>query len=58
MEEIAYVGGLSIYHVKTQSGKIIRATLANVDRLAEDHITWEDEVYLSWQPSAAVVLTC
>jgi putrescine transport system ATP-binding protein len=58
VEEIAYVGGLSIYHVKTQSGKIIRATLANVDRLAEDHITWEDEVSLSWQPSAAVVLTC
>ena len=58
VEEIAYVGGLSIYHVKTQSGATIRATLANVERLAEDRITWDDEVYLSWQPSAAVVLTC
>jgi putrescine transport system ATP-binding protein len=58
VEEIAYVGGLSIYHVKTQSGATIRATLANVERLAEDRITWDDEVYLSWQPNAAVVLTC
>ena len=57
VEEIAYIGGLSVYHVKTQSGMTIRATLANVERLAEDRITWDDEVYLSWQPSAAVVLT-
>jgi putrescine transport system ATP-binding protein len=57
VEEIAYIGGLSVYHIKTQSGMTIRATLANVDRLAEGRITWDDEVYLSWQPSAAVVLT-
>jgi putrescine transport system ATP-binding protein len=57
VEEIAYVGGLSVYHVKTQSGMIIRASLANVDRLAEGRLTWDDDVYLSWQPSAAVVLT-
>jgi len=58
VEEIAYVGGLSIYHIKIQSGATIRATLANVDRRADDRITWDDEVYLSWQPGAAVVLTC
>ena len=57
VEEIAYIGGLSVYHVKTQSGITIRATLANVERLAEDRITWDDDVYLSWQPGAAVVLT-
>jgi putrescine transport system ATP-binding protein len=57
VEEIAYIGGLSVYHVKIQSGMTIRATLANVDRRAEDRLTWDDEVYLSWQPSAAVVLT-
>ena len=57
VEEIAYVGGLSVYHVKIQGDMIIRATLANVDRLAEDRLTWDDEVYLNWQPGAAVVLT-
>jgi len=57
VEEIAYIGGLSVYHIKIQSGMTIRATLANVNRRAEDRITWDDEVYLSWQPGAAVVLT-
>jgi putrescine transport system ATP-binding protein len=57
VEEIAYIGGLSVYHIKTQSGMTIRATLANVDRRVEDRITWDDDVYLSWQPGAAVVLT-
>lgn len=57
VEEIAYVGGLSVYHVKIQNGRVIRATLANVDRLAENRLAWDDEVYLSWQPGAAEVLT-
>ena len=34
-----------------------KSRLANVDRRVEDRLTWEDEVYLSWQPAAAVVLT-
>jgi putrescine transport system ATP-binding protein len=57
VEEIAYIGGLSVYHIKIPSGMTIRATLANVERRAEDRLTWDDEVYLSWQPGAAVVLT-
>ena len=58
VDEIAYVGGLSVYLVKIPNGKIIRATLTNVDRRLENRITWDDEVYLSWQPGAAEVLTC
>ncbi len=58
VDEIAYVGGLSIYHVKTQSGVTFRSTLSNVDRLIKNRHTWDDEVYLSWQPGAAVVLAC
>jgi len=57
VEEIAYIGGLSIYHVKTQSGTTIRATLANVERSIKNRLSWDDKVYLSWQPGAAVVLT-
>jgi len=57
VEEIAYVGGLSIYHIKTRKGTQIRANLANVERLIENKITWNDEVFVSWQPGAAEVLT-
>ena len=57
VDEIAYIGGLSIYHVKTPGGTTIRATLANVDRSVKKRLTWDDKVYLSWQPGAAVVLT-
>jgi putrescine transport system ATP-binding protein len=57
VEEIAYIGGLSIYHVKTQSGRTIRATLVNVERSIKNRLSWDDKVYLSWQPGAAVVLT-
>ena len=49
-------GNLSIYHVKLDSGKMVTATQANMARLIERPITWEDRVYLTWAPDAAVVL--
>lgn len=55
VNDIAYLGGLSTYHVKIQEGKIIKATDFNVERRS-DHPTWEDTVYLSWEPDNAMVL--
>ncbi len=54
--DIGYLGNLSIYHVKLDSGKMVTATQANRTRLIERPITWEDRVYLTWPPDAAVVL--
>ena len=54
--DIGYIGNLSTYHVKLESGKVITATQANMARLVERPITWEDRVYLTWAPDAAVVL--
>lgn len=54
--DIGYLGNLSTYHVKLDSGKMITATQANMARLIERPITWEDRVYLTWAPDAAVVL--
>lgn len=54
--DIGYLGNLSIYHVKLDSGKMVTATQANMARLIERPITWEDRVYLTWAPDAAVVL--
>jgi putrescine transport system ATP-binding protein len=54
--DIGYLGKLSIYHVKLDSGKMVTATQANMARLIERPITWEERVYLTWAPNAAVVL--
>jgi putrescine transport system ATP-binding protein len=55
--EIAYLGGSSIYHIKLDSGKMIRATQPNLVRHAELPISWDDEVWLTWEPSNGVVLS-
>lgn len=55
--EIAYIGNLSIFHVRLESGKTVRVTVPNVSRVTEREVTWEDEVYLSWGPHCGVVLT-
>jgi putrescine transport system ATP-binding protein len=56
VDEIAYMGGLSIYHVVLESGKKLRVTQPNLLRTQTDRVTWEDQVYLTWHPSSGVVL--
>ncbi|MCB1463662.1 MAG: ABC transporter ATP-binding protein [Nitratireductor sp.] len=55
--DIAYVGNLSTYHVKLADGTLIKAQSANRERIARREITWEDEVWLSWSPDAAIMLS-
>ncbi|GAA4504199.1 putrescine ABC transporter ATP-binding subunit PotG [Pseudaeromonas paramecii] len=57
VENIAYMGDISIYHVRLPSGKMVIATLPNVDRFRKGQPTWEDEVILTWDPDSCVVLT-
>jgi putrescine transport system ATP-binding protein len=54
--DIGYLGNLSIYHVKLDSGKMVTATQANMARLIERPLTWDERVYLTWAPNAAVIL--
>ena len=58
VREIAYMGDVSIYLVKIDSGKTLRVTLPNVERLSDDErIQWDETVWLSWHPSSPVVVT-
>ncbi len=57
VEDIAYLGGQSVYLVRLPGGKLVRMVRANRDRGAEKPITWEQQVYLTWAPSAGVVLS-
>jgi putrescine transport system ATP-binding protein len=56
IEDIAYGGSFSTYHVKLDNGRILKAIRANRVRTEEHHLTWDDEVYLHWSPDSAVVL--
>ena len=57
VENIAYLGDISIYYVRLPSGRIITATLPNVDRFNVGFPTWDDQVYLSWDPESCIALT-
>jgi putrescine transport system ATP-binding protein len=55
--DIGYLGGMSVYKVKLENGTIMRAAVANARRVSEREIGWDAQVFLSWPPDAAVVLT-
>ncbi len=57
VKEIAYLGDISIYHVELSSGKIIKATLPNLLRMAGRNIEWDDVVYVFWRAENSIVLT-
>ena len=57
VENIAYLGDLSIYKVQLDTGFVLKVTAANVARLVELPIDWDDRVWLTWTPEAAMVLT-
>ena len=56
VDEIAYLGGQSIYVVVLASGRMVRVSVPNTHRMTELPITWEDPVYISWPAYAGVVL--
>ncbi len=55
--DIGYLGDLSIYRLRTEAGVEIRAAIANTGRSADQAIGWDDRVWLSFAPEAAIVLT-
>jgi putrescine transport system ATP-binding protein len=56
--DIGYLGDMSIYKVRLDDGAVLKAAVTNVVRLAERPIAWEDRVWVSFAPEAAVLLTC
>jgi putrescine transport system ATP-binding protein len=54
--EIGYLGDLSIYKVRLDGGLLMKASAANMMRLTERPIGWDDHVWLTWAPTAGMVL--
>ena len=57
IEDIAYFGSHSVYHVMLPSGMRVMANFVNTQRWASERFTWNDEVWLAWGDNAGVVLT-
>ena len=57
VHDLGYFGNLSLYRIRLKSGKIVQVSAQNRTRSAERHLEWDDEVYISWRPRSAVVLT-
>lgn len=57
VEDIEYLGDVSVYHVVIECGKTVLVTVANFVRKSEMPITWEDSVYIYWSPSSPILLS-
>jgi putrescine transport system ATP-binding protein len=54
--DFGYLGNLSVYNVELDSGKIVKASAPNRNRISKHQVEWNDIVYLSWEAANSVVL--
>jgi putrescine transport system ATP-binding protein len=54
--DIGYLGDWTTYRAALPSGLVAKVSRANASRFVERPITWEDRVWLTFDPSAAVLL--
>jgi putrescine transport system ATP-binding protein len=54
--DIGYLGDWTVYRVKLASGAILRVSRANRSRFVDNPIDWDEQVYVTFAPDAAVIL--
>jgi putrescine transport system ATP-binding protein len=54
--DLGYFGNLSVYRVRLASGEILQVSGQNRQRTATRIVEWDDEVFLSWHLSSAILL--
>lgn len=57
VEDLGYFGNISLYRVRLESGKIIQVSAQNRTRSAQQFLEWDDEIWVTWRPRSAVVIT-
>jgi putrescine transport system ATP-binding protein len=57
IDDLAYLGSLTTYHVMLPNNMIVKVTHTNAARHGETQLTWGDKVYVWWCGSDVVVLT-
>nr|MBS0021455.1 polyamine ABC transporter ATP-binding protein [Gammaproteobacteria bacterium] len=56
VEEIAYLGDVSVYHLRVAGGALIEAQLTNHTRGAAPPLTWGDRAWVGWNADDAFAL--
>jgi putrescine transport system ATP-binding protein len=54
--ELGYLGNRSTYRIRTATGKLVTVFAQNERRTSQAAIDWSDEVFVSWDADAAVLL--
>ena len=57
VKNLSYFGSFTVYHLQTASGTVLKVSQSNVERHPDDVLTWDDQAWAHWSPSAQVVLT-
>jgi putrescine transport system ATP-binding protein len=55
--DIAYLGDMTIYHVRLDDGRIVRTSSVNSRRASDEQLTWHDRAWIYFRPDAGIVLT-
>ena len=56
VEDIAYLGDMTVYQVRLENGKYMRVTKSNSLRGDPSAISWDESVWASWAGSSGSVL--
>ncbi len=54
--DIAYLGDMTVFHVKLASGKTVKISQMNAARSADEPLAWDDQVWISFAPDAGIIL--
>jgi putrescine transport system ATP-binding protein len=54
--DIAYLGDMTVFHVKIGSGKVIKVSQMNATRETEEPLAWDDKVWVTFPANAGIVL--
>ena len=57
VHDLGYLGSRSLYRVRLPTGKVVQVSAQNRNRSLTRALSWDDEVWISWRPESATLLT-
>ncbi|WP_254894633.1 ABC transporter ATP-binding protein [Chromobacterium haemolyticum] len=57
VSNLAYMGSYTLFHVTLENGKVVIANVPSLALMRDDAPSYDDEVFVSWTETSAVVLS-